>query len=138
MNGSTESPEDMVAAFVARRRKAGQRAFIDGPLSSCPVPCTPDVLHVLRLMRAPSAPLRSLLLGLALVAGQAAPLPALASDVQARAAAPVEARRMLSVVLAEPDRPTSLVQSAMGPSALQHLLPQAVFEYWLVQDCKRE
>ncbi|HEY0954045.1 MAG TPA: M15 family metallopeptidase [Roseateles sp.] len=28
---STESPEDMVAAYVARRKKQGLRAFIDGP-----------------------------------------------------------------------------------------------------------
>ena len=28
---STEPPEDLVAAYVARRRRAGQRAFIDGP-----------------------------------------------------------------------------------------------------------
>jgi peptidoglycan L-alanyl-D-glutamate endopeptidase CwlK len=28
---STESPEDLVAGYVARRRKAGLRAFIDGP-----------------------------------------------------------------------------------------------------------
>jgi peptidoglycan L-alanyl-D-glutamate endopeptidase CwlK len=29
--GSDESPEDMVANYVARRRKARLRAFIDGP-----------------------------------------------------------------------------------------------------------
>ena len=28
---STESPEDLVAAYVARRRRAGMRAFINGP-----------------------------------------------------------------------------------------------------------
>lgn len=28
---STESPEDLVADYVSRRRAAGQRAFIDGP-----------------------------------------------------------------------------------------------------------
>ncbi|GAB3257075.1 M15 family metallopeptidase [Chitinimonas naiadis] len=30
-NSSTDSPEDLVAAYVARRKKAGLRAFIDGP-----------------------------------------------------------------------------------------------------------
>lgn len=44
----------------------------------------------------------------------------------------------IAMVLAEPDRPTSLVQSAVGPSALQHQLPQAAFEYWRVQACNRE
>lgn len=41
LNGTAESPEDLVAAYVARRRKAGQRAFIDGPhfeLSSAAYP----------------------------------------------------------------------------------------------------
>jgi peptidoglycan L-alanyl-D-glutamate endopeptidase CwlK len=28
---SDELPEDLVADYVARRRKAGKRAFIDGP-----------------------------------------------------------------------------------------------------------
>lgn len=28
---STDTPEDLVAAYVARRRRAGLRAFIDGP-----------------------------------------------------------------------------------------------------------
>lgn len=28
---STDSPEDLVSSYVARRKKQGQRAFIDGP-----------------------------------------------------------------------------------------------------------
>lgn len=44
----------------------------------------------------------------------------------------------IAMVLAEPDRPPLLVQSVVGPSALQHQLPQAAFDYWRVQACNRE
>lgn len=41
-------------------------------------------------------------------------------------------------VLAQPDRPASVVCTVMGASSLQHQVPQAAFEYWKIRACRRE